>query len=126
MTTPISGWGRYPVQPCELERPERYTDLRPFAGGVIVRGQGRSYGDASLNENGRVLLTERVNALIDADIAFHSAVYTASRNPLIQRSAHLHWSHIRRAMERPAQPRPPAVQWQSMAVRRQRCSCPSH
>ena len=39
-----------------------------------------------------------INALIDADIAFHNAVYAASRNPLIQRSAHLHWSHIRRAM----------------------------
>ncbi|MBI4937184.1 MAG: FAD-binding oxidoreductase [Nitrosomonadales bacterium] len=64
---PISGWGRYPVEPCELERPERYADLRPFEGGLIVRGQGRSYGDASLNENGRVLLTERVNRLLELD-----------------------------------------------------------
>ena len=67
LTTPISGWGRYPVQPCELERPERYADLQPFSGGVIARGQGRSYGDASLNENGRVLLTERVNRLLKLD-----------------------------------------------------------
>jgi decaprenylphospho-beta-D-ribofuranose 2-oxidase len=67
LITPISGWGRYPVQPCELERPERYADLRPFEGGLIARGQGRSYGDASLNENGRVLLTERVNRLLELD-----------------------------------------------------------
>lgn len=65
---PISGWGRYPVQSCELERPERYADLRPDAVSVIARGQGRSYGDAALNENGRVLLTERVNRLLEFDV----------------------------------------------------------
>jgi len=64
----ISGWGRFPVQSCELERPERYADLRCGAGNVIARGQGRSYGDAALNENGRVLLTERVNRLLEFDV----------------------------------------------------------
>lgn len=55
--------------------------------------------DPQLIERGRAAaLDGDVNALIDADIAFHNAVYAASRNPLIQRSAHLHWSHIRRAM----------------------------
>ncbi|MBI5659832.1 MAG: FAD-binding oxidoreductase [Nitrosomonadales bacterium] len=65
LTALLSGWGRYPVQSCEMERPERYADLRPVADGLIVRGQGRSYGDAALNDNGRVLLTERVNRLLD-------------------------------------------------------------
>lgn len=69
LITPISGWGRYPVQSCELERPERYTDLHPDADSVIARGQGRSYGDAALNENARVLLTERVNRLLEFDVA---------------------------------------------------------
>ena len=55
------------MQSCELERPERYADLRPDADSVIARGQGRSYGDAALNENGRVLLTERVNRLLEFD-----------------------------------------------------------
>jgi FAD/FMN-containing dehydrogenase len=68
LNTTLSGWGRYPVQPCELERPERYADLRPVADRLIARGQGRSYGDAALNENGRVLLTERVNRLLDFDL----------------------------------------------------------
>lgn len=65
---PISGWGRYPVQSCELARPERYSDLRPAAASLIARGQGRSYGDASLNENGCVLLTERIDRLLDLDL----------------------------------------------------------
>ena len=67
LVAPISGWGRYPVQSCELERPERYADLNSNTASLIVRGQGRSYGDAALNENGRVLLTERVNRLLDFD-----------------------------------------------------------
>jgi FAD/FMN-containing dehydrogenase len=66
--TKLGGWGRYPVQSCELERPERYRDLRPSSARLIVRGQGRSYGDAALNENGRVLLTERINRLLDFDM----------------------------------------------------------
>ncbi len=68
LITPLSGWGRYPVQTCELERPERYADLRSDVARLIARGQGRSYGDAALNENGRVLLTERVNRLLEFDM----------------------------------------------------------
>ena len=63
----ISGWGRYPVQTCELQRPERYEEFIPDAGSVIARGQGRSYGDASLNENSRVLLSERINRFLEFD-----------------------------------------------------------
>lgn len=57
----ISGWGRFPVQECHLVRPERHAGLHTLQPTTIARGQGRSYGDASLNENGRVLLTERLN-----------------------------------------------------------------
>jgi len=67
LTTPLSGWGRYPVESCELERPERYADLRPTTDTLIARGQGRSYGDASINENGRVILTERINRMLELD-----------------------------------------------------------
>jgi len=55
--------------------------------------------DPKLIERGRKAARSRnVRAMIEADIAFHNAIYAASRNPLIARSAHLHWSHIRRAM----------------------------
>lgn len=39
-----------------------------------------------------------VKAMIDADLAFHTAIYTASGNELIHESAYLHWVHLRRVM----------------------------
>jgi DNA-binding GntR family transcriptional regulator len=55
--------------------------------------------DPRLIDAGRRALRERdVAALIDADAAFHRAVYAASGNPLIEPSADVHWRHIRRAM----------------------------
>ena len=55
--------------------------------------------DPKLLERGRKAARGRnVPAMIEADIDFHNAVYAASNNPLIERSAQLHWSHIRRAM----------------------------
>jgi DNA-binding GntR family transcriptional regulator len=55
--------------------------------------------DPKLIDRGRKAARGRsVQAMIDADAAFHTAVYAASRNPLIPRSAQLHWAHIRRAM----------------------------
>lgn len=39
-----------------------------------------------------------VRALIDADIAFHTAIYEASDNPYILDTAALHWIHLRRVM----------------------------
>ncbi|WP_246793066.1 GntR family transcriptional regulator [Burkholderia perseverans] len=39
-----------------------------------------------------------IRAMIEADMAFHTAIYTASGNPLIAESARLHWMHLRRVM----------------------------
>lgn len=63
----LSGWGRFPRVYCELQRPERYAELRAAAGPTIARGQGRAYGDAALNAAHRVLLTERLNRLLEFD-----------------------------------------------------------
>lgn len=41
---------------------------------------------------------KNVKAMIDADMAFHNAIYAASQNPLIEQSAQLHWRHLRRVM----------------------------
>jgi DNA-binding GntR family transcriptional regulator len=52
-----------------------------------------------LIEQGRKAARGRnVRAMIDADLAFHTAIYAASRNPLIQESALQHWRHLRRVM----------------------------
>ncbi len=55
--------------------------------------------DSRLIEQGRKAARGRnVKAMIDADLAFHNAIYGASQNPLIERSAQLHWAHLRRVM----------------------------
>jgi DNA-binding GntR family transcriptional regulator len=41
---------------------------------------------------------ERTGPMIEADEAFHRAIYEASGNPFILQSAARHWPHIRRAM----------------------------
>ena len=59
----------------------------------------RAVLDPKLLERGRKAARSRnVQAMIEADSAFHTAIYAASLNPLIEQSAHLHWQHIRRAM----------------------------
>lgn len=62
----ISGWGRYPTQECFTWRPEKQSGLMSDAP-MISRGLGRSYGDAALNANGNVVLTERVNRFLQFD-----------------------------------------------------------
>lgn len=50
-------------------------------------------------ERGRRAVAQAdVAAMLAADQAFHRAIYAASGNPLIESSAMLHWTHIRRAM----------------------------
>jgi len=64
-----------------------------------LAAQRRASLDPGLIERGRKAARGRnVRALIDADVAFHNAVYAASGNPLIEQSAHVHWRHVRRAM----------------------------
>jgi DNA-binding GntR family transcriptional regulator len=53
----------------------------------------------SLLEKGRKAARgDDVMAMIDADLAFHAAIYAAAGNPLIEQSAQLHWRHLRRVM----------------------------
>jgi DNA-binding GntR family transcriptional regulator len=55
--------------------------------------------DPSLVARGRAAAKRgRIGAMIDADLAFHHAVYGAADNPLLTQSAEQHWRHIRRAM----------------------------
>jgi len=64
-----------------------------------LAAQRRFRIDPKLIERGRRAARGRsVQAMIDADMAFHHAIYLASDNPLIAQSAEQHWVHLRRAM----------------------------
>lgn len=98
-----------------LDAPGRGVQVAPLdASGIAAVYQVRGALDAlaarlaackstrlepKLIERGRKAARGRnIQAMIEADAAFHNAVYAAAGNPLIPRSAHLHWAHIRRAM----------------------------
>ena len=64
----LSGWGRYPRGLATVVCLENISQaLPPRAGQMIARGQGRSYGDAAMLEDGIVMLTERLNRLSSFD-----------------------------------------------------------
>ena len=72
VTTPLAGWGRYPIEPCHLFRPERRRELAAIlASGAqrdyISRGLGRSYGDAALNRESGVISHLRLNRFLAFD-----------------------------------------------------------
>ncbi|MCA9509372.1 MAG: FAD-binding oxidoreductase [Myxococcales bacterium] len=71
-TRRLAGWGHFPVEECDVYRPERRDELRELVLGapqpsVIARGLGRAYGDAALNRGGAVLLGERLDRMLDFD-----------------------------------------------------------
>ncbi|MGA9994739.1 MAG: FAD-binding oxidoreductase [Pyrinomonadaceae bacterium] len=61
----LSGWGRYPRARASVIRPECVEEAKlQSEGSAIVRGQGRSYGDAAQTSEGVVMLTERLSRMI--------------------------------------------------------------
>jgi DNA-binding GntR family transcriptional regulator len=64
-----------------------------------LAAQQRFRLDPKLIEAGRrAARGKNVKAMIEADMAFHNAIYGASGNPLIEQSAQQHWRHLRRVM----------------------------
>lgn len=72
---PLSGWGRCPVESCRLVRPANMGALREMLsqpaddGEMIPRGLGRSYGDAALNHDRRVILATDFDRMLSFDPA---------------------------------------------------------
>jgi len=75
MKIELSGWGGYPRVESRVFKPADFAQLKTLAssdetigsGGLIMRGQGRSYGDAATSNSGIVVLTEQLNALGQTD-----------------------------------------------------------
>ncbi|MCC6622074.1 MAG: FAD-binding oxidoreductase [Deltaproteobacteria bacterium] len=70
----LAGWGRWPVIESQVSRPERRSELvravRETNGqGLLAHGLGRSYGDAALLQDGRVVLTRRLDRMLAFDEA---------------------------------------------------------
>ena len=74
LETTLSGWGRHPKHRCLSYRPESWGDVREIVlmddpGSIILRGAGRSYGDASLNDREGVISSSRLRRLLGFDDA---------------------------------------------------------
>ena len=68
----LGGWGRYPVETCQVFRPERRAAVAETlaanaAPTFVARGLGRSYGDAALNAGGGVIVHDRLDRVLDFD-----------------------------------------------------------
>ncbi|KQR78480.1 GntR family transcriptional regulator [Burkholderia sp. Leaf177] len=64
----------------------------------LAAQRGATLDKTLISKGRRASKGDDVKAMIDADWAFHSAIYRASGNPLIEQTAHLHWVHLRRVM----------------------------
>jgi len=66
-----AGFGGYRSAEQDFIRPERFDDLKAALQSetptIAPRGLGRSYGDAALNENGALLLMERLDRCLAFD-----------------------------------------------------------
>ena len=64
----LSGWGGYPRVEADVYQPREIRELRDLnTGSLIMRGQGRSYGDAAISKTGVVVVSERLNTISDLD-----------------------------------------------------------
>lgn len=89
------------VTPLSVEWIAKVYQVRGVLDGLAARlaaERGRVIDKHLIVDGRRVSRGQDVKAMIDADLAFHAAVYEASGNDLIQESAHLHWVHLRRVM----------------------------
>jgi DNA-binding GntR family transcriptional regulator len=89
------------VAPLDAEWILHVYQVRGALDGLAARlaSAARFRLDPKLIESGRKAARgKNVKAMIDADMAFHNAIYAASRNPLIEQTAHQHWRHLRRVM----------------------------
>lgn len=71
-TSELHGWGRYPTIDAIVARPERVREvIEAFKSRgdspMLAHGLGRSYGDAALLRDGKVVLSRRLDRMLDFD-----------------------------------------------------------
>ena len=89
------------VAPLDPDRIGQLYEVRGALDALAARlaAQKRYAIDPAVIEAGRRTTTgDDIKAMIDADLAFHNAIYEASGNAMIAESAHHHWAHLRRVM----------------------------
>jgi DNA-binding GntR family transcriptional regulator len=89
------------VAPLDAATIERVYQVRGALDALAARlaaERRAALAPALLAEGRAAAASGDVAAMIDADAAFHGAVYAACGNPLVEQSARLHWVHLRRAM----------------------------
>lgn len=89
------------VAPLDARVIEQTYQVRAVLDGLAAREaalrKARFAGDL-ISQGRSATGTDRIAAMIEADLQFHQALYDASGNPLISEAASQHWQHIRRAM----------------------------
>jgi DNA-binding GntR family transcriptional regulator len=89
------------VAPLDVTKLVQIYQVRSTLDALAARlaAQANYVIDAQLITQGRLVARgSDVQAMMTADAAFHTAIYSASGNPLIAQTAQTHWHHIRRAM----------------------------
>lgn len=89
------------VAPLELEWTGHLYEVRGALETLAARlaAQRKARIDPGLIAAGRAASQgSDVKRMLEADVAFHNALYEASGNPLIGQSAQTHWVHLRRVM----------------------------
>jgi DNA-binding GntR family transcriptional regulator len=89
------------VAPLEATAVQQLYQVRGALDALAARCAAQRHAplDPGLITRGRKAAASRsVQAMIEADIAFHEAIYHASGNPHIAQAAQAHWRHLRRVM----------------------------
>ena len=89
------------VAPLTVKHSANVYQMRSVLDGLAAREAARRRANLSLDliQAGRSATESGdLRSLIEADLAFHRAIYEAADNPLLVQSAERHWSHIRRIM----------------------------
>ena len=89
------------VAPLDTEWIAKIYEVRGALDALAARLAAARHAriDPAILDRGRqVAEGSDVGAMIDADMAFHRAIYDAAGNDLIAESAQLHWAHLRRVM----------------------------